>query len=416
MRRSNGLSFVAVAGMLGALACSDANDAGTGPNFAPAPPPTGLVCDFGVMKSSAGAYLGRPNAADALITTMKKQYGSGLLPLATATGFDILGIVANAHTAVAAAGTAVQGSKLTNDVIGCMTLNPAVTQPIDFTGALGPNGAYQVRGANGDPNNTVNVVSQDRKTVIAPPAGGFYGWVDTEVLFYSSPIPNTFLTEAKVGVIGHRWNTVPERHAFSSNDGTIAMCVAATDRDRIQEVDADGAQVLTLAEITDFTTLGLTCPLTTTAAPTGLIGRLAHFAKSLVVPQAAYAGRLGGGTGGLLGGLSDFGVVDVARVDLAFSTIGDSRTMDPIPTFTVTATAAGGSPLPGVSVTVAVAGNEGGWIFSGNLTQITNAEGVATFPGLNLDKPGGYILSATSSYTGFPTATVVTSNMFWIKQ
>ena len=414
MNTTRVLRLAGVSVVLAAAACSDTSDTGTGPNFAPAPPPVGLVCDFNAMKSSAGAYLGKPNAADALITTMKKQYGLASMASATDTGFDILALVATAHRTGTAVGTAVAGSKLTNDVIGCMTLTPAVTAPIDFSGSLGPSGAYEVRGGSADAN-AANVLTKDSKAVIAPPAGGFVGFVDTRVLFYSTPKTNTFLTELKVGTTGHSWNTIPERHDFNGT-GTVAMCVAATDRDRIQEVDADGAKVLPLTPITDFSTLGLVCPTTVGAAPTGLFGRLAHLVKSAVMPTPAYAAAFGGGTGGLLGGLSDFGVVDVATVNLAIDSVMDSRTTETIPSFRVVATAGQGSLLPGVQVTIAVAGNQGSWMLGGTKTVTTDTLGVAVFDNLNLDKAGGYLFSATSSYTGFQTATVKLSNMFWIKQ
>ena len=409
-----GLRYVGAAVLLAAAACSDANDAGTGPSFAPAPPPTGPACDFSAMKQSAGAYFGRPNAADALITAMKKQYGVGNPSDENTTGFDILALIATAHRTSAAVGTAADGSDLTNDVIGCMTLSPAVTAEIDFTGALGPSGAYEVRGGSSDPDD--NVISNDRKTVIAPPTSGFAGWVDTRVLFYSSPKATVDLTEKPVAVNGHSWNTIPERHTFNGL-GTIAMCISDTDRDRIEEVEANGStKVLALSPVTDFTTLGLACTQTTSAAPSGIFGRVLHVAKSLVMPQAAYAGKLGGGTGGLLGGLTDFGVVDVAEMNLAIGAIQDSRTRSTIPPFNITASAAEGSPLPDVIITVRIAGNFGVGLLTGKVTDTTDAAGVAQFSGLRISSPGGYVFAVTKSSTGFDPVTADTSKMFWMKQ
>ncbi|MGQ0629724.1 MAG: beta strand repeat-containing protein [Sporichthyaceae bacterium] len=55
-------------------------------------------------------------------------------------------------------------------------------------------------------------------------------------------------------------------------------------------------------------------------------------------------------------------------------------------------------PLSGTDVTVAIAANPGGGTLSGTATATTDAAGVATFTGLQLNKAGvGYTLSATSS-------------------
>ena len=411
------LKFAAVAAVLGAAACSDRADSPTGPQFSTAGV-SALTCDFAVMKTSMSAYFtfGQGGPTEALIAKMKTEYTGGSLAAATNTGFDILAKIAAAHTAGAAVadGTPAEGSKLANDVIGCMTtLSPAVTGPIDFTGALGPDGAFDVRGGPTDPNTPV--LAKNKQAVIAPPAGGFQGWVDTRVLFYSAPLPNSFLVEKPVGAVGYKWMTVPERHTFDVADygyGTIGICLGATDRDRIEEVDASGSKVLAVA---DFTTLGLQCPQTTlSTAPTGFFGQLAHAVRSLVVPQTAWAARLGGGTGGLLGGLSDLGVVDPVKVGLAIGRVRDSRTTQVIPAFEVRAAAAQGTEMAGIPVTIAVAGNSGSWNLTGTTTRLTDSDGIARFDDLRLDKPGGYIFKATSSTVGFPD-TVVESLMFHIK-
>jgi hypothetical protein len=41
---------------------------------------------------------------------------------------------------------------------------------------------------------------------------------------------------------------------------------------------------------------------------------------------------------------------------------------------------------------------------------------VATFTGVNLNKAGGYIITASSSTVGIQTTATVNSNMFHIKQ
>ena len=411
------LKVAAVAATIGVGACADTSSMPTGPQLAT----TSLsapTCDFVAMKASQSAYytFGQGGPTEALIAKMKTEYTAGNFATATGTGFDILAKIAAAHTAGAtvADGTPAEGSKFANDVIACMkTLSPAVTDAIDFTGALGPDGAFDVRGGATDPNTVV--LSKNKQAAIAPPAGGFQGWVDTRVLFYSAPLPNAFLTEKPVGIVGYRWMTVPERHTFDVANfgyGTIGICIGQTDRDRIEEVDQTGSKVLAVA---DFTTLGLQCPTSSTsAASTGFFGRLAAVARSLVVPQAAYAARAGGGTGGLLGGLSELGVVDPQQVTLAVDRVRDSRTTQLIPAFEVRAAAAKGTEMAGIAVTIAVAGNSGSWNLTGTTTRLTGSDGIARFDDLRLDKPGGYIFKATSATVGFP-ATVIESKMFHIK-
>ena len=72
-----------------------------------------------------------------------------------------------------------------------------------------------------------------------------------------------------------------------------------------------------------------------------------------------------------------------------------------------------GTPLPEVSVTISVQGNQGSFTISGTTTRVTGNDGIATFPDLSLDKPGGYVLLATSTLTGYAAAQV-TSGMFHI--
>ena len=209
------LKIAAVAATIGAGACADAGTT-TGPQLAS----TALsapTCDFVAMKASFSAYytFGQGGPTEALIARMKAEYTAGSYATATNTGFDVLAKIAAAHTAGAAVadGTPAEGSAFANEVIACMTtLSPAVTGAIDFTGALGPDGAFDVRGGATDPNTVV--LSKNKQAAIAPPAGGFAGWVDTRVLFYSAPLANSFLVEKPVGAVGYKWMTVPERHTF----------------------------------------------------------------------------------------------------------------------------------------------------------------------------------------------------------
>ncbi len=84
------------------------------------------------------------------------------------------------------------------------------------------------------------------------------------------------------------------------------------------------------------------------------------------------------------------------------------------PLVSVRAIAASGSPVAGLSVTVAIGTNPSGGTLSGTLTAVTGSTGVAVFPTLNIDKTGaGYTLVASAP--GFVSATSVAFNVTGIR-
>jgi hypothetical protein len=71
-----------------------------------------------------------------------------------------------------------------------------------------------------------------------------------------------------------------------------------------------------------------------------------------------------------------------------------------VPAVQVKALDGDGDPLVGVNVTVALGSNPGGGTLSGTTTQVTDALGIATFPGLAIDAAGiGYTLTASAPGT-----------------
>ena len=409
------LSAVALAGSLGALACSDGSELNTSPDYVRGG--TGFVCNFTVTKSDARDYLPSDvqTAAQAALRTMSDAYTAADKPLTKTLGFDFIrDYIVAAHDNSTALGTPAVGSKLTNDLIACMDVG--VTATVDFSGALGTKGGYQVRGGTDDATTPVLSLTKQAGLMTAPDTT-YADWVGQRVLFYGAPKANSFIVnESPVKTAGFSWSTVPEDHSFTAR-GLVGLCVNDTDRDRIQEVNGSSGKILPLE--TSLTGLGLDCtsPLTVATRP-GILNRLAHFALTAILPEPAYAAKLGGGTGGTVNGLSDFGVVDFVSVGLTMDRVKDARTRDTIPTFHVTAKSAGGSLLPSVVVTLAVSGNSGSFTLTpAEPSATTNANGVATFTGLNLDKAGGYIITASSSTVGIDgTAATVSSNMFHIKQ
>lgn len=413
MSRRAMMGAVGVAALL--VGCSESGDVATGPRYATSAPTTSS-CDITQTKADARAYF--PNSVQttvqARIRTMGDQYAALNFGGATSTGFDIMRYIADAHRNGTAAGTALNGSNLTNDLIGCM----AVGAPglIDFSAALGPQGGYEVRGGPTDAVTPVGALGL--KSALQAPAAtiaAWNTWVAGRVLFYGAPISNSFLTETPVGTRGYNWSTVPVRHTLVGN-GLVGVCVAATNRDRLQKKDDVGIGILTVQDIQPLVTAGvLDCstPLGS-AAPSGLLPRLATLAFSFITPQAAYAAASGGGTGGTLNGLSDIGVLDAGQVRLTVSFINDATTTTALAPFTVTATGNGGTALPDVTIHLLVSGNSGSFTPI-SASAVTGANGVATFSGILLDKAGGYTLEATSDFAGY-TQSAAFSNLFHIKQ
>ena len=417
--------------------CNDSTDPATGPDYARGR--GGLVCDFQAMKTDATTFFTlnstRLAAAQGSIAFMKSNFGSSGNAAVTSAGFDVLSAIADEHREPAGSAGAkpLQGSALANDVIGCMTtVSPLPTATTDFAlaydssgttayrGALSRFGAFEVRGGPNDANTTA-ILSVNTKSGIQAPGNDFTTWLpasNPRLLFYAMPIGNGFLVaDAKVGAVGYRWLTFPEQHTFTGF-ATTGVCVNATDRDRLQEVGTT-TKMLALASIDG---LGLSCAagpaVLADAGTTGIWSRALHLAAKAFLPEEAYAGKLGGGTGGLLGGLSDIGVVDVGAVKLTVARIKDATTTTDF-TVTVTVKTAGGLALPGEHVKVTVAGNNGSFTLTGAQDVVTNSSGQAVFT-LRLDKPGGYTLTATDDYgatdnVGSVPATAV-SGMFHIKQ
>ena len=170
-----------------------------------------------------------------------------------------------------------------------------------------------------------------------------------------------------------------------------------------------------MLEVEDFTGL-VTCTATTGMAPAGVFGRMLQVARNLIMPTEAYAAALGGGTGGLLGGLSDLGVVTVSAVGLTISKVPDGVTTAPLDEFTVVARAPSGSTVAGVDVTITVIGNNGSYDVIGDPTARTDFNGIAHFTNVRIDKAGGYTVQATSEYEDYGAQGAATLRMFHIKQ
>ena len=420
MGRRAMMGAVGVAALLGAAACSDSTDVATGPRYANNAPTTS-ACNITQTKADARAYFpnGVQTTVQAMVKTLGNQYTAGNTAAATSTGFDIMNYIADAHRNRTAAGTAVDGSNLTNDLLGCMAVGVIPPTPIDFTGALGAQGGYEVRGGSADGTTPVGALGK-KSALQKPDTASWNAWVGGRVLFYGAPISNTpsFVKETPVTTLGYNWSTIPVRHTLFG-DGLFGVCVSSNnhDRDRVETFHLDGTEpvhgVLLLQSTLPLEQTGvLDCSTPLTVAARGIMPRLAELAFNFIQPAPAYAAALGGGTGGTLNGLSDIGVVDAGQVNLTVSTPADQVSTLPI-VDTVTALGRGGSPLPGVMITLLISGNSGSYTPITDSTA-TDVNGRAIFTKV-IDKPGGYTLEAMGAFQGYPLVSAF-SNLFHIKQ
>ena len=379
---------------------------------AAAAPSAGTSCGFKTVRTLAGREFG-PGDQNAVFALIKKMQDAGAGSAgATAAGFDIfarLSAVVNGGTQT---GSAQTGSDLTNALIACMSVGP-VTLPIDFTPALGPLGAYEVRGGAADGN--LEVVSRDGFSGVQAPLGGFAGWLGGRTLFYGTPISAISTREQQQGN-AYDWSTIPVRHTGLIGQGTVALCVANPNGAlRVQE----DAAIIPVAD-PSF----LPCTGFLSAAPTlhdgllfGMARRVLRAAVGLFQPAPLLAALKVGGTGGLAGGFSRFGAVNAGSVHLQFTQQPVDGFINQLFSVKVLAVGDGGTPLPGVSVTLTVLTNNGTTVlFSGTTPVSTDGTGVASFSNLSINKAGGYRLIATGTADGLGQSAPVQSNLFNLQQ
>lgn len=433
------VALVAAAGLaLGA--CGESSDPlPTSPQFKPTPPPS-FSCDFDAARGFARAYFGQPTQNDVVD---KIDFAESTAdPQRTAAGLDVFQAVA---VGVDVVGTAAQGSNLLNSIAACSSLG--ATAPIDWTGALGPQGALAVVG-DGSTNVSDPVYSNDLFSAVAPPGGvkDWSAWLrlpedkpagdpielpDPRAVVYGADFPVTpgLSPEPVFGTRGFDWNTLPARPfpfgLEADDDGFFGICVASAATGRIQNNHS-----ATIHGILGFYNpldppLELGCEgFQDNGQPvsTGLLRR----AIDLLSPQPAYAAALvARRTGGTPGGLSQHFVVGPSAVKVTVRTINDAKVGDvlnapngvKVDVATVLPNGDPGVPLQLAEVTIELAGNSGVPAnFSGDKTVLTDEFGVATFLDLKIFSAGGYTARVFTSggLAGLPDAEGF-SNPFHIK-
>jgi hypothetical protein len=295
-------------------------------------------------------------------------------------------------------GTPAQGSTFANDVLLCMSV-ATYKYPLDLSSALGANGLFAVRDGSGAV--PLAVVSRGTPVYGAEPTASAWP-VASSTLLYGSPVNSPlFDDETPAGVV-FDLKSLPDSLNFSPMI-RVGVCSISNPNARILH-DHSGSTPVILSPDDALSFCGSASNATQSSS--ALFAAAASLATWLA-PQPAHAAtmmfRLGGGGTGLVGGLSDIGPVTFTSV-VTFTqkpknTSVSTQPQQFTPTVTVTNFTAKGHPVANVLITLSVASNNGSFNISGN-TAYTNADGIATFPNLRIDKAGGYTMTASSEVGG----------------
>jgi hypothetical protein len=428
--------LTAAAAGLVLAACNESSDSPTSPMVAGPSTAAVISCNnaaFNSARNSARTYfvntstVSTQNDAVALIDEMQAATGAAR----TGKALDVVEMVAAGINVKP--GTDAAGSSLMNFLAGCGLLG--LSDPIDWTGAIGPQGALAVVGNNSDP-----VYAKDRFSAVAPPTGKTWSeWLRLtastgfKAIVFGAPFTVTpdLSPEEEVGARGFDWNVLPTPPLFpfgtdEDDDGFFGICVASSSTERIQNNHTSTIKGILGSYDPGDPPLNLTCDTFTDAGlpiSTGLLQRM----MNALSPQPAYAAALlGKKTGGTPGGYSRHFVVKPTALKVTVGTIRDANvnaTLNGSDGVTVTVTtvppppATQGVPVQLTEVTISIAGNNGVVAnFGGPHTALTNEFGVATFTNLKLSSAGGYVLTATltDGLGGLDPATGF-SNQFHIK-
>ncbi len=418
-------SLVAAAAVVGIAltACSDSRESiPTSPDFKPGSP--GFTCDFNAAAGLARSYFAQPTQ-NVAVGKINEMAGTTDPAVRTARGLDVFELVA---AGVDVVGTTQVGSDLLNVIGACSRLGQKAA--IDYTAALGPQGAFAVRGASSTP-----VRSKDDFSGVAPPAGMTWSqWLglpapdpnpakdlpDPRAAIYGAPFPvtNDLSPETEVGARGFDWNTLPVAPNFPLNgDGFLALCVGSTTADRIQNNHVeDNAPIPGVLGVATDSPFSLNCTGfddSGTPLASGLLRRV----LDVLTPEPLYAAALGKVTIGTPGGFSHHFVVSPSAILLDIGPVSDGFVGRELDDLTVTATTGLGVPMQRIGLKIEVQTNNGvPAALDGTLTRITDEFGVATFDDLVLNSAGGYNWHVfTESGTAGISDAEATSPTFHIK-
>jgi hypothetical protein len=421
---------------LAALGCGD-NESGsspTSPQFAAGP----VGCELSTAKSLVNSVFSTNTSRQAANDFLKAIQDAGATTAeATNAGFDLFALIA-ANRPV----PPVDGSTFVNAILSCQNVG-AITLPIDFSGALGPNGGFEVRGGSStdkaaavsgdgawglepplDLSGTTPVrLTWDQITILPTPFNPPNKPVNKRFLAYGSPITDDdYSTEIVVSSI-FDWSTIPT--ATVSPGAVVGTCLVDEEDQQYliqHHATADNGEIVPSA------TPSFCPPPSITGSRNGLSPfTLARRIVDFFRPQPLLAAALGTRPpGGSVGALSPNAAVNPGEITLLFQgTVDDGRT-NQVLKFTnkqpvsVKVTPTGLTKMDGVRIRLIATSNLGATVIASGNEEPTE-DGIATFSNLSINKAGGYRLIATiagfgqNNNTGFDFDNI-TSNGFNLKQ
>ena len=357
-------------------------------------------CSYSTAAGDARSYFSsNKDTVLTLLTAMSKTSGAA----ATSAGWGVLAQLAAEVGTTAVKGTPAQGSTFANDVLLCMSVPT-------YTNSAGSQRRARrerpVRGAQWLERDALAVVSRGTPAVWRRAQHEKRGRWPGTTLFYGSPVTSPlFDNETPAGVV-FDLKSLPGGLTFTPMI-RVGVCTSLT---RMPESCIDHSTGSNPVILSPDLSLSF---CTTTASATRSSSALFAAAASLatwLAPEPAHAAttmfKLGGGGTGLVGGLSDIGPVSFTSV-VTFtvkpknSSVSKNRQF--VPTVTVQNLTAKGHAIAGVQITLSVTTNNGSFNITGN-TATTDANGIATFPNLHIDKAGGYTMTATSEVAARPAS------------
>jgi hypothetical protein len=382
-----------------------------------------LSCDFTALKASARAYAAsNKDVLFTIIGDLQAAYKKGPSAAATDKAFDGIARLAamRGTSAQNATATGAAFNSTTTGFFGCMESYVTANVPSDFSvaNALGPNWMYEVRGKSDvDPSAGAYERGASPTYWAAEAPAGWTASIAASsqakrFLIYGYRLPDFLPNDPKVGS-AFEIKTIPAIGAgvltFSSPLNIGVCTIDLTPTMRVQHIN-------TILLKKDLACSGPPGFVDAGHTSSTFLASAARRALSVFTPQPAYAAFIVGSVGGAVSELSPSVVIDMQSVNLAFvQPIADGRVSRPLAdasgnALQVKVSTFKGTPLPGVTVTLEIAGNSSSIAFfkdgnaeaSVSVSRVTGDDGIATFasPNVFLTKAGGYQVVAKGGFDG----------------
>lgn len=407
------------------------------PSFALSSFPT--TCDPKTLKSPAGDYAA--SSKDALLTvigSMQTEYNkNGKGATLTNLAFDGLERLAamRGSSALQKSGAAAKAGfdAVVKGFVGCMedyiTSSVAGRQE-DFSTALGDGWMFEVRNATSAASDAAYEkgsspywsASANWGTMIAVAAPATTTATKRILIYgYDLSAYPYLLKDDKVAGNGFEIRTIPTKPTLSfGSNVTVGLCnIDAPTQGTFDTYRAEHKDNLLLKLSPQCARAGTFTPMASNMSfDAGSVFAVAKRAVDFFAPQPLHAATMFfvGSVGGAVSELSPSVIVNLQSVSMTFVSqpvngyVNSPLGGNPGPSVRVQVTSFKGTPFPNVTVTIKVANNSGTNVAASGYTATTGSDGIATFPNLQVNKAGGYTLTASGAYDGLSGSVI--SNLF----